>query len=105
VVVSGAVVGRQALINTGAVVEHDCRIEEGASLGPGAVTGGRVTVGRGAFIGAGATLAPRITIGAEAMIGAGAVVTRDVGPGMLAYGVPAREMRPVQPDRDWARVL
>ncbi len=105
VVVSGGMIGRQALINTGVVVEHDCMIEEGASLGPGVVTGGRVTVGRAAFIGAGATLLPRISIGAGAIIGAGAVVTRDVGPAMLAYGAPAREIRPVQHDRDWARLL
>jgi acetyltransferase EpsM len=102
---SGARVGDHALINTAAVVEHDCLIEQGASVSPGACMGGRVTIGRAAFIGTGATLNPRITIGAGAIVGAGAVVTCDVPPGMLAYGVPARVVRPVDPDRDWGKLL
>ena len=41
-------------------------------------------------IGAGAKIIGSITIGDNCRIGAGAVVTRDVPPGSLAYGVPAR---------------
>lgn len=67
--------------------------------------GGRVTVATGAFVGVGAVLNPRVTIGARSVIGAGAVVTCDVPAGMLAYGVPARVVRPVDPDRDWPRLL
>ena len=47
-------------------------------------------VGRGASIGAHATLVCPVRIGAHAMIGAGAVVTRDVPPHAVVYGVPAR---------------
>lgn len=43
-----------------------------------------------AMIGAGATLLPRVVIGRGATVGAGAVVTRDVPPGVVAMGVPAR---------------
>jgi sugar O-acyltransferase (sialic acid O-acetyltransferase NeuD family) len=105
VVGSGATVGDHALINTAAVVEHDCRIEEGASLSPGVRMGGRVTVGRAAFIGTGATLNPRVRVGAGAIVGAGAVVTDDVPPGVVAYGVPARVIRPVEPNSDWEKLL
>ena len=34
-----------------------------------------------------------ITIGDDAVIGAGSVVTRDVPPGVLAVGAPARVVR------------
>jgi acetyltransferase-like isoleucine patch superfamily enzyme len=45
---------------------------------------------RGAIIGAGAVLLPGVRIGAGALVGAGAVVTRDVPPGVVVVGSPAR---------------
>ncbi len=50
----------------------------------------RTRVGRCASIGANATILPGVSIGAGAMIGAGSVVTRDVPPGELWLGNPAR---------------
>lgn len=44
----------------------------------------------GVTIGGGATIAPGVTIGRNSFIGAGSLVNKDVPPGMLAYGVPAR---------------
>jgi sugar O-acyltransferase (sialic acid O-acetyltransferase NeuD family) len=105
VVNTGAIVRAHAIVNTAALVEHDCEIGSGASLSPGVVMGGRVRIGAGAFIGTGAVLCPRVTVGARAVIGAGAVVTRDVPSGVLAYGCPARVIRPVEPDRDWPKLM
>ena len=105
IVGTAATVGDHALINSNAVVEHDCAIGAGASLSPGAHMAGRVRIGCAAFVGTGASLNPRITIGRQAIIGTGAVVTTDVRPGMLAYGAPAREVRPVDAERDWGRLL
>ena len=48
------------------------------------------TVGRRASIGSNATILCGVTIGAGATVGAGAVVTRDVAPGAVVAGVPAR---------------
>ena len=53
----------------------------------------RTTVRAGASIGANATLLPGIEIGRGAMVGAGAVVTRDVPPGVVVAGNPARIRR------------
>lgn len=53
------------------------------------------TIKRGARIGVNVTLLPHITIGEGAFIGAGSVVTRDIPARMLAYGNPARPVRPV----------
>ncbi len=50
-------------------------------------------VARGASIGSGSTLLCGITIGAGALIGAGSVVTRDVPPGEVWCGNPARFLK------------
>lgn len=49
----------------------------------------------GASIGGGAVILPGIRIGAGAMVGAGAVVTRDVAPNSLVMGNPARHIRSI----------
>ena len=52
-----------------------------------------VTIGRGVWLGAGTIVLPGVTIGDETTIGAGSVVTRDVPPGVLAFGQPCRVER------------
>lgn len=55
-------------------------------------------VKRGASIGSGATLLCGITIGEGAIVGAGSVVTKDVPPGAVVAGNPARVKRWVSED-------
>jgi acetyltransferase EpsM len=93
VVNPGVSVGEQVIVNTSASIDHSCLIEEGVHVGPGARLAGHVTVRRCARIGIGATIIDRIEIGAGAIIGAGAVVVKDVPPGVVAMGVPARVTR------------
>ena len=52
-------------------------------------------VQRGASIGSGATILCNVTIGEGAIVGAGSVVTRDVPPGTIVAGNPARVLRQV----------
>ena len=51
----------------------------------------RTVVERGASLGSGAVVLGGVRVGAQALVGAGAVVTRDVAPGAVVAGVPARE--------------
>lgn len=49
-----------------------------------------ITVGRGAFVSARAFVLPGLNLGAHCLVGAMAVVTRDVAPGSIVAGNPAR---------------
>ena len=55
----------------------------------------RTTIGDAAFIGSDTILRAPVEVGEGAYTGAGSVVTRDVPPGMVAVGVPARIRGPV----------
>lgn len=65
---------------------------------------GPVTIERGAYLGARAVVLPGVTIGAEAFVAAGAVVTRDVAPGDVVAGVPARRVGDVAARRGQSSV-
>ncbi|MGE6995687.1 acyltransferase [Pseudomonas sp. NPDC047961] len=57
---------------------------------------------QGASIGAGAVILPGLVIGHGALVGAGAVVTRDVPPRSLVVGNPARVVRRLGESEDWS---
>lgn len=48
-----------------------------------------VTVGDHVYLGSGAIILPGVNIGSYSVIGAGAVVTHDIPPNSVAFGVPA----------------
>jgi bifunctional UDP-N-acetylglucosamine pyrophosphorylase/glucosamine-1-phosphate N-acetyltransferase len=75
----------------------DATVGAEANIGAGTITCNydgkrkqRTVIGQGAFIGSDTMLVAPVEIGAGAKTGAGSVVTRDVPPGSVAYGVPAR---------------
>jgi bifunctional UDP-N-acetylglucosamine pyrophosphorylase/glucosamine-1-phosphate N-acetyltransferase len=89
----------------------DSDVGAGTNVGAGTVTANydgrrkhRTTIGERVFLGVDTMLRAPLTIGDGAKTGAGAVVTRDVPPGKLAVGVPARirEIRPEEYEPDEA---
>jgi sugar O-acyltransferase (sialic acid O-acetyltransferase NeuD family) len=87
------VIGESCIINTGAVVDHECKIGNGVHICPGVKMAGCVEVDDYVTIGTGAVILPRIKIGTGAIIGAGAVVIRDVLPRTVVVGNPAQIIR------------
>jgi acetyltransferase-like isoleucine patch superfamily enzyme len=53
----------------------------------------RTVVKKGASIGSGATILSNVSIGENAIVGAGSVVTKDVPPGSIVVGNPAKVLR------------
>lgn len=89
-----ALVGPLAIVNTGAVVEHDNRLGPAAHVAPGCALAGSVVVGDRALVGVGSSVRPGIVIGADAVVGAGSAVVQDVPPGARVGGAPARVLGP-----------
>lgn len=52
-----------------------------------------ITIGDNAWLGGGVIVLAGVSIGKNAVVGAGSVVTKDVPPGVLTLGNPAREVR------------
>jgi UDP-N-acetylbacillosamine N-acetyltransferase len=104
IIAAGAVInpatriGDNVIINTCASVDHECLVENGSHISPGAILGGGVTVGLGAWIGIGARVKDHIRIGAGSIIGLGAAVVDDIPENVVAYGVPAKVARTIKQD-------
>lgn len=86
-------VGQACIINTAALVEHECEIGDFCHVSIKAAVAGRTRIGRYSMLGAGATAIDRISLCGEVMIGAGAVVTRSIETPGTYVGVPARRIK------------
>lgn len=89
-------IGAGTIVNRGALIGHHGDVGGHAFIGPGANVGGAVTIGDGGYIAIGAVIRDQLTVGSGATVGAGAVAVRDVAPGVVVIGVPARPYEPAQ---------
>jgi sugar O-acyltransferase (sialic acid O-acetyltransferase NeuD family) len=83
-------IGDFVIINLNATIGHDVVIGSFSALMPSVNISGNVKLGERVFVGTAATILQGISVDDDAVIGAGALVTKDVPPGMVARGVPAR---------------
>lgn len=97
---AAAKVGRHAIINTGAVVEHDVELEDFVHVSPGAVITGNVFVGEGTQVGAGAVIIPGVKIGKWCVIGAGSVIIKDVPDFATVVGNPGKVLKVVEKENE-----
>jgi sugar O-acyltransferase (sialic acid O-acetyltransferase NeuD family) len=94
----GASVGAFSIVNTRASLDHHASLGDFASLAPAAATGGHVYVGDGTAIGMGAMIHHAVKIGPWCVVGSGSVANHDIPSGSVAFGTPARVIRPRTPD-------
>lgn len=86
-------VGDRSFVMKHVHVGHDATIGADCELAPGVVVGGHCEIGDRVRIGVNACLRPFIQVGEGARIGAGAVVVKDVPPGVVVAGNPAKPLR------------
>lgn len=55
--------------------------------------GAPIVIGDRCWLGAGVVVLPGVAVGADSVVGAGSVVTKDVPPGSIAVGSPARVVK------------
>ena len=89
-VVNRSELGKNTVINTGAIIEHGCKIGDNCFIGPGAIICGGVTIGDNTLIGAGTIVRDDVSIASDCTIGMGSLVTKDIKDAGVYHGQPAR---------------
>lgn len=83
-------IGMHCIINSGAIVEHDCKIADFVHICPGAKLAGGVEIGEGTMVGLGSNVIQGIKIGKWVTIGAGAVIIQDIPDYAVVVGNPGK---------------
>ena len=83
-VMAGAVIqpsskiGQDSIINTGALMDHDCLISDNCHIAPGATLSSSVNIGRNSNIGTSAQIIHNIVVRSHSISAAGSTVYKNV---------------------------
>lgn len=93
VLTADVTVGSHVAVMPQAVLTHDDRVGDYATVASGVRLGGGAILDQGAYVGAGALVREGVRVGAWSLVGMGSVVLRDVPPDEVWAGNPARFLR------------
>ena len=85
-------IGAHVQVHYNATVGHDAVLADRVTVYPGANVSGSVLLDEDVTVGSNAVILQGLKVGRGTFIGAGAVVTKDVGPGLVVVGAPARPL-------------
>lgn len=86
-------IGNFTYINRNTNIGHHTVIGNFCTISPGCNIAGNCKIQNDCLIGIGATILDQLTIGENSIIGAGSVVTKNIKPNSVYYGVPAKFIR------------
>jgi sugar O-acyltransferase (sialic acid O-acetyltransferase NeuD family) len=89
-VTTNVTIGRHVHLNQNSTVGHDTVLGDYVSINPLAAVSGGCVIGAAVLVGTTAAVLQQLHIGERATVGAGACVVRNVSPGTVVKGVPAR---------------
>ncbi len=100
----GAVVGRGTMVDMNAVLGARAIVGKNCHIGAGAVIAGvleppskkPVVIGDDVLVGANAVVLEGVKVGKGSVVAAGAIVIKDVMPGAVVAGVPAKMIKKVE---------
>ena len=90
---SGAHVGMNTLIMSGATLGHNSTTGEFTHIASQAVVGSFITLGKGSNVGLNATILERKSIGEYGVLGMGSVLTKDIPDREIWIGNPAKFLK------------
>lgn len=85
-------IGDHVQVHYNATVGHDAVLADRVTIYPGANVSGSVLLDEDVTVGSNAVVLQGLKVGRGTFVGAGAVVTRDLGPGLVVVGAPARPL-------------
>jgi acetyltransferase-like isoleucine patch superfamily enzyme len=86
-------IGRNCVLSDCTLIGHDAVIHMLANIYRKRIDAvGKIDILDNCFIGHASVILPNVTIGPNSVVAAGAVVTKDVPPGMVVGGVPAKAL-------------
>lgn len=83
---AGARIGRNCIINSKALVEHDVQVDDHCHISTSCVLNGGVRVGEGSFVGSNSVTLQDVEIGCHSVIGAGVLVRQSLPANSLFVG-------------------
>ena len=92
-IINRAVLGENVIVNSGAIVEHDCYVGTNSFIGPGAVIGGFTSIGENCFIGLGARIGNGLKIGDNVTVAMGATVSENLLEPGIYHGFPLKRFK------------
>jgi len=97
IISNDVVLGKGCIVYFNSIISHDCKIGDFVEISPAATILGSVQIDSYTQIGSNATILPTVKIGKNVIIGAGSVVTKDIPDNCVAYGIPAKVVKEINP--------
>jgi sugar O-acyltransferase (sialic acid O-acetyltransferase NeuD family) len=92
VIAGNATIGDHVCVLPNTVIHHDAVVQNWSLIGSSVVLAGGVVVEENCYVGSGSSIKQGVRVGASSLVGLGSTVVRDVAPGSVVAGNPARSL-------------